>query len=497
MSAVQVVWFGRDLRWEDHPPLAAACATGDDVVCIYVIEPASLAEGSYDEAHHRFVHAAVRELDAALRARGNQLTVLVGDVPDVLDQLARRVDLRAIHTCSRVGSLASRSRDKRVGWWCQDHGVALHRYRDDGVLDQSQGEDWPARWEATMTEPPLPAPTRVPGGGLVGQRWPSAASLGLVETERGRDFVGGVATAVQTLSSWLEERVARYAEHGDQPALAWECNSRLSPWLAWGCLSMRQVVAATDAALSRCPDEACRHALRTFRERLQLRAEALQQLHDEPALQFRSMNRGLDDLRPEVDTALLEAWEAGRTGYPLVDASMRYLRRTGWLPYGLRRLVVQFACFHLWQPWREVARRLGALFLDFEAGIHYPQIQVLTGGTAQTLPSIPNPSKLAQQVDPEGTFLRAWLPELAQVEDTHLYTPWRMSGSAQRRSGCRIGRDYPHPLVHHATAYKQAKRRLEAANQRDHVREDESRVAVLHEHRPAHLATARASSARG
>ena len=176
---------------------------------------------------------------------------------------------------------------------------------------------------------------------------------------------------------------------------------------------------------------------------------------------WRTLSMGRAPLSRWELTRRFELWTAGRTGYPLVDACMRCLDATGWLTFRMRCLCVSFACFHLWLHWRRPAIWLARRFVDFEPGIHYCQMQ-MQAGTAEFLEMrVYNPTKQAQEQDPNGTFIKRWLPELRGVPIKWLHEPARMPKAAQREAGCTMGADYPRPVVEHQQAYDRAKRMLQ------------------------------------
>jgi deoxyribodipyrimidine photo-lyase len=214
----------------------------------------------------------------------------------------------------------------------------------------------------------------------------------------------------------------------------------------------------------------------------------MQKLEDEPAIEFRNFARVFDALRADdFDGQAFAAWCEGRTGYPMVDACMRSLRATGWLNFRMRAMLVSFASYHLWLHWRRPGLFLARQFLDFEPGIHWSQMQMQSGTTGINTLRMYSPTKQARDHDPEGLFMRHWLPELARVPLAHLAEPWRMRMDMQRESGCRIGIDYPAPIVAEKTALQRAKEQLYRVRGSPEARAEADSVQARHGSRKSGL----------
>ncbi|MEM8858728.1 MAG: FAD-binding domain-containing protein [Chloroflexota bacterium] len=207
-------------------------------------------------------------------------------------------------------------------------------------------------------------------------------------------------------------------------------------------------------------------SLRRFESRLVKRDEMMQQLEWSPQLEIANQHQAFDGLRPLGDEgwpmALLEAWRTGHTGFPLVDACMRFLNHSGWINDRMRGLLVSFAAHDLWLDWRGFAPHLAQAFLDFEPGVHYTQLQMLSGTAEREAYRVFDPIAEAKRQDPEGEFIRRWLPELAGVPKPFIHQPETMSAAEQASSGCIIGRDYPAPIVDHEQAAAKAKAEIQA-----------------------------------
>ena len=189
-----------------------------------------------------------------------------------------------------------------------------------------------------------------------------------------------------------------------------------------------------------------------------VRARSIQAFEDRPLPQTGSG----EDLRPEAaaDDPRLAAWIEGRTGFPLIDASMRALRETGWLNFRMRAMLIGFAACQLWMDWRLPAEKLAALFTDFEPGIHYPQIIAQAGLRGRRLPMVHNPVRLSLQLDPDGAFIRRWVPELAALPDNYLHAPWEAPKAELARAGVIFGQTYPMRMVDHVAAAREARARI-------------------------------------
>ena len=214
----------------------------------------------------------------------------------------------------------------------------------------------------------------------------------------------------------------------------------------------------------------------------------MQKLEDEPNIEFQNFARVCDGLREnDFNDAHFAAWCEGRTGYPMVDACMRSLISTGWLNFRMRAMLVSFASYHLWLHWRPTGLFLARQFLDYEPGIHWSQMQMQSGTTGINTLRMYSPTKQAQDQDPEGVFIRRWVPELSRVPLPYLAAPWKMDESVQRMASCVIGVDYPHPVVDDKAAMKAAKDRMYGLRQTPQAREEAGAVQSRHGSRKSGL----------
>jgi deoxyribodipyrimidine photo-lyase len=500
MPSHAVVWFKRDLRIGDHAPLVAAAAC-DQATALFVIEPTWLRQPECDAAHVEFTLGCLAELRNALAPRGLPLRVVVAELPQAFEDLAANGPVTHLFSHEETGPAWTFDRDRRVAGWCRARGVVWQEFTQTGVVRRLAGRrGWAGRWQQRMDLPlcPTPAGFRAAVTPQAGEAaLPTLASLGLAP--HGKTLQpAGEAAGRATLDDFLYRRAAAYRRSLSSPLTAGQGCSRLSPHLAFGTVSLRQVHQATQARIdvlragTLADDQQQAHALRAFAGRLRWHCHFMQKLEDEPRIEFHNFARACDGLRPgdladdlrdglpedrpssapdlapcaaaldASSQARLAAWSAGATGYPMVDACMRQLRATGWLNFRMRAMLVSFAAYHLWLHWRATGQFLARQFLDFEAGIHWSQMQMQSGTTGINTLRMYSPTKQARDHDPDGQYIRRWVPELARLPLAQLATPWALSAAAQREAGCVIGRDYPAPLVDERAALQAARERLYA-----------------------------------
>ena len=458
---MQIVWFKRDLRVHDHRVLALAAQQGA-VLPLYVVEPDLWQQPDMSARQWAFLEESLTELRADLGACGQPLIVRTGDAIAVLAELYRAQKITALWSHEETGNGWTYERDKRVAAWCRERGLAWHELRNHGVQRRlATRNGWAKNWDRFMAEPLTKVPALAPVSLDLGTI-PAGRDLGLIPDACPERQRGGRRSGQARLTSFLEVRGEGYRRAMSSPLTGASACSRLSPHLAWGTLSMREVAQATwarqRALQAAAPHEVgqWKEALTSFNGRLHWHCHFIQKLEDEPRLEFENLHRGYDGIRPSApDLTRLEPWARGETGLPFLDACMRSLRATGWLNFRMRAMVMATASYHLWLDWRATGPVLARMFTDYEPGIHWSQVQMQSGTTGINTVRIYNPVKQGLDQDPTGAFTRKWVPELAEIPDRHLQEPWKAENAAQV-----LGRAYPAPIIDHLVAAKYARERI-------------------------------------
>jgi len=478
--AIQIVWYKRDLRVEDHEPLAAAAAAGP-VLPLYIVEPGLWAQPVASARQWRFVAGALEALGAELARLGAPLVIRTGDAVEVLEALRRRHGAVTLRSHQETGDGWTYARDRRVAAWARAEGVPWHEHQLNGVVRRLGSRDgWAQQWDRRMLRPQVPAPAALPPHGEAAGALPSAADLGLAP-DPAQEIGASSAEARALLESFLHHRGEDYRRAMSSPVTAYDACSRLSPHLAWGTVSTRTCYQEALDAKRRHGSGRFRASIDSFTTRLHWRCHFMQKLEDEPEIEHRCMHPAYEGLRePDHSPERLAAWARGEPGLPMVDACLRALTATGWLNFRMRAMVVCVAAYHLWLDWRAFGQPLARLFTDFEPGIHWSQCQMQSGVTGINTLRVYNPLKQSRDHDPEGVFLRRWLPELAGVPGGYVHEPWKMPESVQREAGCVIGRDYPRPLVEPVSAARAAREKVYAHRRQEGFAEAKAEVIRRH-----------------
>ncbi len=488
-GSIHVVWFKRDLRLDDHRPIWEASQSGQ-VVALYVFEPNLWSMPEMDRSHFDFIVESLNELSFRLESIGGRLAIRVGESPEVFNAIAEKFDITALHSHEETGNGFTYDRDRRVARWARTMGIPWNQSPQNGVVRPLKSRNgWAALWQQQMAQPPAPTAEQIqiPSSFDWG-RMPTGEELGLPKTSKSSLQIGGSAKAEETLQSFLAIRGVDYRKGMSSPVTAWNNCSRLSPYLAWGSISIKsvhrqlQLRRAEIRESSRgSVDARWAASLSSFASRLSWHCHFMQKLEDEPQLEFQNLSRVYDGLREnDFDQAKFEAWQAGRTGYPMIDACMRALHAHSWINFRMRAMLMSFASNHLWLHWRPTSVYLAKQFLDFEPGIHFSQAQMQSGTTGINTVRIYSPAKQVIDHDPQGIFIRKFVPELADVPNNYLPEPHRMPLDRQVQVGCIIGKDYPSPIVDHRVAYRSAREKIFAIRQTESAVSEAKRVFVKH-----------------
>jgi len=503
-----LVWFKRDLRVVDHAALHAAGAMAPDLPLrgLYIVEPDLWAQPDAAGRHWDFLVESLRDLDRAMRKLGGELLVEQGEALAVLARVHAIAPFEALLSHEETGNGFTYARDLAVANWCRQRGVRQQEWPQMGVVRRLKDRDhWHLKWEQFMRQPlwptaaPWSGPAGLPGSGGAPAAAPTRPEpipfapplVAQDDTPVPGRQRGGRDAGLRVLHAFLNDRCGQYRGGISSPLSAPTACSRLSPYLALGCLGTREVVQATRARMAELEGVDERWAARqqaglwAFLSRMHWHCHFIQKLESEPELEWRNLHRGYDGLREgEFNLAHFDALTQGRTGWPLVDACVTMLRETGWINFRMRAMLVSVASYALWLHWRPVGLWLARQFVDYEPGIHWSQMQMQAGTTGINTTRVYNPIKQARDQDPQGRFVRRWLPAMRRVPDAWLFEPWRMPPELQAQCGLRVGSDpeadIALPLVDLEVATREAKARVHGLRAQPEVKAAKEAIVDKH-----------------
>ncbi len=486
---MEVVWYKRDLRTFDHAPLVNAAA-GGEVLALYVVEPGYWQLSDTSLRQWLFVEDCLISLRSELERLGLTLTIRVGETVSVLEAIHNEMNITKLHSHQETGNMWTFKRDMAVKNWCKDRGITWKEERQHGVIRGLKSRDgWSKRWDEFMSHQKFNTPKLISSARVMpSDKMPKAKELCANTIVCGDIQPGGRPEGLKLLESFLSGRGVSYQRGMSSPNTAFDSCSRLSAHLSYGTLSIREVFQATVRRvkiLRECGSSRqgeWLRSLRAFQSRLHWHCHFIQKLENSPQFEFENVHASYIGIRSESSPRKdhLEAWINGRTGFPFIDACMRALRSNGWINFRARAMLQSFASYHLWIHWRFSGVLLAQLFTDYEPGIHWNQVQMQSGTTGVNLARIYNPLKQGRDQDPEGKFIKKWIPELERLPSELIHEPWLMTDMEQKLHGCVIGKNYPAPMVDHVQAAKEARTKIYKVRQTSGWREN--RDAILEKH---------------
>lgn len=465
----------RDIRSQDHQPLQLVEEAGLPFIILLLFEPTLLAQPDCSLRHLQFQYQSVLSFNQQQTNHGKWINLCHAEAITAFSQLQAVYDIQNIYSYQESGTELSWQRDKAVARFCREQGIRWVQCQKDGVRRGfADRADWDKSWFA-IAHSQLIRNVKATQSVRLDNPFKLTGELEKALADYPAAFQpAGEEAAWRYLASFVAGRGKNYHKLISKPGESRLACSRLSPFLAWGNISSRQVYQFVKNHPNYSTQKMAFSGMLT---RLKWRCHFIQKFEMECSYETRCINQGYESLTHENKAEFLKAWQMGRTGFPLVDACMRCLQATGWINFRMRAMLVSVLCHQLDIDWRLGVYHLAQLFLDYEPGIHYPQFQMQAGTTGVNTIRMYNPVKQSQEHDPEAVFIKKWVPELRNVPVAAVHEPWKMTAMEQQFAGIQVGVDYPLPLVDLAEASKRAKDKI-WGHRRDPLVKTESRRIV-------------------
>ena len=478
---INVVWFKRDLRFTDHEPLFFAQKSGIPLLLIYIFEPSLIAYDDSDVRHWRFVYESLKEMNEKLKSLNAEIFIFHNEAKTVYETLIASFSINTVYSSQEIGNGLSYERDKTMKRLFNSTNIKWNEYQTNGIIRGLKSRsDWGKLWESQMTAMPKI---------IDEENWNiiqledkifdqiKGDKLHDDFTFRNKKFQeGGESLAWRYLNDFIKIRHVNYSKHISKPLLSRKGCSRLSPYLTYGNISMRMVYQYTNQHYTNSLNK---RALSNFISRLHWHCHFIQKFEDESRYEFENVNKAYDGLVKTKNEDYIKAWQMGQTGIPIVDACMRCLAETGYINFRMRAMVVSFFVFNLWQDWRDL-HFLARQFLDYEPGIHYPQLQMQSGTTGINTIRIYNPIKNSEDHDADGSFIKMWLPELKNIPANLIHEPHKLSIIEQKLYECEIGIHYPFPIADVEESRKSASSIVWSFRKSADVQKEGKRILLKH-----------------
>ena len=476
-DTINIVWLKRDLRTNDHLPLFEAEKNQNNYIIIYLFEPNLLNHISSSIRHQKFIYHSILEMNKLLFKYNREVIIYNENADVVFDYLTSKYDVKNVLSYQESGTNKSWLRDKKVKCLLKKNKTKWIEFEKQAVIRGSKNRNgWDKYWY-------LYANSEITNNNYTINEYKyektpydfNIKNHKELEKYPSRFQPAGEKYALKYLDSFISLRVKNYNKHISQPEKSRYSCGRISTYLSWGNISVKQVYQKVKNSSNY---KLNKRAFNSFLARLKWRSHFIQKFEVDCSYEYSCINRGYEKMAYENNDHLLESWKVGNTGFPIVDASMRCLINNGWLNFRMRAMLVSFLCHYLNQDWKRGVYHLAQLFLDYEPGIHYTQFQMQAGVTGINSIRVYNPTKQSKENDTNGVFIKKWIPELSNINDKIIHEPWLLTEIDL--NGTKIPHFYKQPIISPDFKNSSVRKNLWNLRKDSLVREESKRILNVH-----------------
>ena len=455
MKDINILWFKKDLRLSDNEALIESLKDRD-IIPIYIIEKELWMQKTYSDRQWQFCKESLLDLRNELRNIGQPLIIRTGEVIKIFEEISNKFNVKGIYSHQETGDYYTYKRDQQVRSWAVMKKIIWKEYLQfcvfRGNLDRN---NWSKKYQKTMDRKLFKQPEKIN---------PLDIDIGEIPKDnffrfkddicKGR-FKGGRKNGLLRMEYFFGNKLNSYSKDISSPEKSFNSCSRLSPYISWGCISLKEILDKANLYKSA--------NTKMFKSRLTWHCHFIQKLESEPELEFKESHPFFQKIRTQ-DSNLLKSWSEGKTGFPFVDACMRSLNFNGWINFRMRAMLMSFASYNLWLPWQDSGTELARKFIDYEPGIHWNQCQMQAGTTSININRIYNPIKQGKDHDPDGTFIKKWVPEIKNYPENFIHEPWLMEKFNPRAYS---NYEYIKPIIDLSRTTRNARNKIKEITQKD------------------------------
>ena len=474
---LNIVWLKRDLRTFDHDPLFEAEQLGGNYIIVYLFEPLQMKHPDYSLRHQQFIYHSVKALNKTLKIHNREVHIFHTNADTFFEYLTTTYNIKNVLSYQESGTNNSWILDKKVAKILKDKKAKWIEFENQAVIRGSKNrKGWDKYWFTYANSTIIRNVYSFNNFKLLKSpfdfyinEFPFIKKYPLEFQPAGEQF------AHKYLNSFVKDRGKDYNRNMSQPEKSRYSCGRLSTYLAWGNISVRQVFQTVKKSSNY---KIHKRAFDSFLSRIKWRSHFIQKFEVECSYEHTCINLGYEQMKYTNNNIFLNKWLKGKTGFPMVDASMRCLINNGWLNFRMRAMLVSFLCHHLEQDWKRGVYHLAKLFLDYEPGIHFTQFQMQAGVTGINSIRVYNPVKQSIEKDPDAIFLKKWIPELSCIDNAFIHEPWKLTEIDLIDK--IIPEIYKQPIISAKLARTEVIKKLWSLRKNELVKEESKRLLSVH-----------------
>ena len=478
MEKINILWFKKDLRIIDNEALYEA-SKKYIILPLYIIDKDLWSQESYSKRQWLFCKESLLDLNFELNKIGLKLIIKTGNVQDIFKEIHKKYIIKGIYSHQETGDFYAFNRDKKIRDWVKNNHIHWKEFLQFAVFKGlSDRNNWHKKWSLFINKKIPKVNKKQLSLEIYSEEIPEDDFFKFEEDKCIGRLKGGRGEALKRLDYFFNEKINLYSKDISSPLKSFDSCSRLSPYITWGCLSIREIFNKANSKKNK--------NLQMLKSRLTWHCHFIQKLESEPEIEFKEFHPYFRNIRTQ-NNDFLKLWSEGKTGYPFLDACMKSLNYHGWINFRMRAMLMSFASYNLWLPWQDSGKILAQKFVDYEPGIHWCQCQMQSGTTSINTNRIYNPIKQGKDHDPSGLFIKTWIPELRDVPEIFIHEPWLITDKYNYKNLFKT--NYFSPIVNISETAREARKKIHIISQMEGYQTISKAIYIKHGSRKTNLKT--------